>query len=290
MNLFRLYLREVKYLNLYITSGLIVIFLSYSVYAVFDAETIARLGDEDRFFEWLTAISFLTASIIFCILSFRSPNIFYILMALIFFFGFGEEISWGQRIIGFRTPEAVDMHNVQGEFTIHNLQSFNTANMGGGSKSGFSRLLEINFLFKIFTVLISLALPFAVFHIKTVSRIAKRIKIPVPPASITFLFSANWIVFKILLDYLSLPGQIFQYYDTDTEIFEFVSAFIIFVVALYFYYARNEISPGEDVKEFLLANGEKEPLRETLILSWRYSPLRYLIKIRDFLILKLPFN
>lgn len=41
--------------------------------------------------------------------------------ALIFFFGAGEEISWGQRIFGFETSEFFLEHNYQGETNLHNL-------------------------------------------------------------------------------------------------------------------------------------------------------------------------
>jgi hypothetical protein len=34
----------------------------------------------------------------------------------------GEEISWGQRLFGFATPEAVVKHNQQQEFNLHNLR------------------------------------------------------------------------------------------------------------------------------------------------------------------------
>src|SRR5690606_21726008 len=41
---------------------------------------------------------------------------------LILLFGAGEEISWGQRIFGFDTPEAIYQHNAQGEMNLHNLK------------------------------------------------------------------------------------------------------------------------------------------------------------------------
>jgi hypothetical protein len=34
----------------------------------------------------------------------------------------GEEISWGQRIFGWETPEALEEINRQGETTLHNIQ------------------------------------------------------------------------------------------------------------------------------------------------------------------------
>ena len=35
-----------------------------------------------------------------------------------------EEISWGQRIFGFRTPAVFSAENAQGEFNLHNLKFF----------------------------------------------------------------------------------------------------------------------------------------------------------------------
>lgn len=49
------------------------------------------------------------------------------LMSSVFIFGVGEEISWGQRIIGFKTPEFFLKYNTQGEFNLHNLS------FGGGT-------------------------------------------------------------------------------------------------------------------------------------------------------------
>jgi hypothetical protein len=253
MNFPGLYLKEVNCLKCYIFLCLSAIILSYSVYLVLDVETVARLGSEDHLFEWMTAISFLVASIIFIRLYFKKKNFFYILFALVFFFGFGEEISWGQRIIGFSTPASIEMLNVQDEFNLHNLEPLNTENMYGGAKSGLSRLLEVNFLFKVFTIIISLIVPIAVFHINAFSKLTRLLRIPVPPASLAVLFALNWIVFRLILDYVALSGKIFQYYDTATEIFEFISAFIILMITIFFYNSRNKIAPGEDVKEYIVA-------------------------------------
>lgn len=42
-------------------------------------------------------------------------------LALVLFAAGGEEISWGQRILGISTPEAIARVNVQGEINLHNL-------------------------------------------------------------------------------------------------------------------------------------------------------------------------
>jgi hypothetical protein len=43
------------------------------------------------------------------------------LLAFLFFFAAGEEISWGQRIFNIETPEFFMEHNLQNETNLHNL-------------------------------------------------------------------------------------------------------------------------------------------------------------------------
>lgn len=45
-------------------------------------------------------------------------------LALVSFFVAGEEISWGQRLIGLTTPEGLAQVNVQNEFNLHNIDGF----------------------------------------------------------------------------------------------------------------------------------------------------------------------
>ena len=54
-------------------------------------------------------------------------NLVYLGLTLLLFFGAGEEISWGQRIIGFKTPSFMS-NNEQGEFNVHNLSEFDSRN------------------------------------------------------------------------------------------------------------------------------------------------------------------
>lgn len=52
----------------------------------------------------------------------KLPKGFFYVAATIFFLGFGEEISWGQRIIGFATPDELVEINAQKEFNFHNIK------------------------------------------------------------------------------------------------------------------------------------------------------------------------
>ena len=84
------------------------------------------LTTEDSYVENLTAILFFLAGLLLVIVATTECRIFprciYILGCVAFMFVVGEEISWGQRIFGFDTPEYLMNINVQNEFTIHNIK------------------------------------------------------------------------------------------------------------------------------------------------------------------------
>ena len=99
-----------------------------------DESAIHLLTREDGLFEYSTATTFLVASIVTLTLFAKSisgndlfffptrRNIFYLLLGFLFLFGAGEELSWGQRIVGFDTPESIRARNVQEELNIYNLE------------------------------------------------------------------------------------------------------------------------------------------------------------------------
>ena len=82
---------------------------------------------EDRVVEDLTFVAFLAASMIAARLAwihrhgFQWVGAAYLLLAVAFF-GIGmEELSWGQRQLGFETPEWLRDVNRQGEINLHNV-------------------------------------------------------------------------------------------------------------------------------------------------------------------------
>lgn len=245
------YLKEIKYLKPYIVSAVLVIFLSYSIYLFCDDNTVITLGDEDGFFEYLTAIFFLMA-VVFLILTFRrTKNIFLIGLALILFMGAGEEISWGQRLFNFGTPKSMLKVNVQHEFNIHNLEVFNDQSLKGVKKTGLQRLLEINILYRIFSVVFLICIPLFFYHIKLRLITDKKIRMPVAPITIGIFFFISWVIFYSL-KYSVLPrGKDRWYYSTAGEIFEFLAAYIYFLTALFFYKRKDDAYLGKDIKNIL---------------------------------------
>jgi hypothetical protein len=84
---------------------------------------------EDSVLEWLQFCFVLVASLLFArigIYHLRMQQlglgILYILIGLAAFFVAGEEISWGQRVFGWGTPETLDAINHQGETNVHNIR------------------------------------------------------------------------------------------------------------------------------------------------------------------------
>jgi hypothetical protein len=105
------------------------LFVSYCILSkIFAAESYRALIREDGPIEWLQAVLYFCASVLAFVAAVRfAGNRRSVHAALYFVFSIGlffitmEEISWGQRILGFHPPVFFQKHNVQGEFTIHNL-------------------------------------------------------------------------------------------------------------------------------------------------------------------------
>ncbi len=83
---------------------------------------------EDGFTEWST-VFVLVIGIFICfrrvwLLNAQRPFLFLFmtsLLGLFFFFGAGEEISWGQRLFNIESSEFFSQNNAQGETNLHNL-------------------------------------------------------------------------------------------------------------------------------------------------------------------------
>jgi len=100
-----------------------------AVVALLDPVTFTKvLAREDGVFEWLTVLA-LSMSFVMCVhrvMVLRSAkNAAFIgvwcFLAVVCFFGAGEEISWGQRIFNIESSEWFKQNNAQSETNLHNL-------------------------------------------------------------------------------------------------------------------------------------------------------------------------
>ena len=102
--------------------------LFFTVLALFEPATYRALTLEDSWMEYLTAFWFLAAgATLFLAAGLGGGSKFargmYILAGIGLVFVAGEEISWGQRIIGFATPDYLLDINIQNEFNFHNIRT-----------------------------------------------------------------------------------------------------------------------------------------------------------------------
>jgi hypothetical protein len=93
-----------------------------------------RVIEEDRLVEWSQFALLLPAGFLFAQVSVRlirsgrtRLGVLYLLLAIGVFFVAGEEISWGQRILGLHTPESLAAMNAQQEISVHNIYSLHAA-------------------------------------------------------------------------------------------------------------------------------------------------------------------
>lgn len=111
---------------LYVVLGAAMI--SASAY-FFANEFYLKMVAEDGVFETITALVLLLISVLFLVRLIKTggtKNKYWIALNILIvlgaFFGFGEEISWGQRIFSIESGEFFANQNLQAETNLHNLE------------------------------------------------------------------------------------------------------------------------------------------------------------------------
>jgi hypothetical protein len=130
--------------------------------------TIVHLCQEDGIVENLTSLFYFIASGLFVYgaVTLRGRNVWYWGLALMCFMVAGEEISWGQRIFGVATPDALKSANVQGEMNLHNIEGVH------GSVRRLALLVVLGTCF---------AIPLGDRFVPAIRRLLDRIRMPVYP-------------------------------------------------------------------------------------------------------------
>jgi hypothetical protein len=190
----------------------IVILFFYSL-SLLPLQMLLPLIEEDGLLENLTAIFFFITSICFFLL-FMYPNLLrkskrralfttknrryvFLLLSLVFFFGFGEEISWGQRIFGFTTPESLTEVNAQNEFNIHNLEIFNVRDNDGVDRGTLAKLFTMKQLFLYCFFIYLLVVPFLKAYSSKMAGLFRKFYIPVPSIWLGLLFIGNYTLYRV---------------------------------------------------------------------------------------------
>ena len=198
-----------------------------------------RFVVEDGVFESLTAVSFFITSIGFFIAYFRAGSeanrptqpllkrLSYLVLGLIFLFGAGEEISWGQRIIGIETPEAWREINAQEETNLHNLEIFHQDDFD---------LFNTDRLFALFWGTLMVGIPALAFISPTLKNRLNGL-VPIFPWTLGLLFIFNYLLAKVVKN-LSIPAvtisnEFVSIPQSIIEIKESVYSFLFLIVVLY---------------------------------------------------------
>lgn len=151
--------------------------LAYSVLGM-NLQYEAGFGAEDGPVEYGTAICLFLSCLILMGQAVRTArfsgasSLCLVLYSAAFLFGAGEEISWGQRIIGWETTGFFAEHNLQNETTLHNL-AFGDEQL---TKSIFGSYLTVAIL------LYLVVLPLLYSRVPLVARLVDRTMLPLPSA------------------------------------------------------------------------------------------------------------
>jgi len=157
-------------------------------FAVFAAVTVllhfwhpsalATLTAEDGVVEYLTAALFLVSAVAFSAAALvrGARKLWALPLAAACFLVAGEEVSWGQRLLGLGTPDALADVNVQGETNLHNIEGVH----------GVVRAVSVLVLVTLFALL-----PLAARHIGMVRDLVDRLRFPLPPPAAAVLVLAG---------------------------------------------------------------------------------------------------
>jgi hypothetical protein len=168
------------------TAVLLVVLVAMYAALLLPDDTISWLLQEERPLEGVGALGLLAASV-FSFLLWRHERrtggprwrtLACLGLAIVFFVAFGEEISWGQRILGIETPESLEGINDQGETNLHNLSTSKT-----------------NALFQVFWLVMGVLIPLASLYEPARRRLVRLL--PILPVPLAIVFLANQAVIKL---------------------------------------------------------------------------------------------
>ncbi len=215
--------RVIKILLVAITLCSFIFYIDLSLY-----KTLVR---EDGIVENATAIILLTISIFILyrlIILWNSKSINWlilnILLVIVFFFGFGEEISWGQRIFHSESNNFFLKYNLQNETNLHNLKLYG---------------LKINII--VFTYLLGIVYGFYIFFstflfkkYQLFNKLVKIYGIPLPRLEHSIYFILSTIIIT------AIP------YSRKWELWECFNSLLIFLIFLQPFNLSEKLFPAKN--------------------------------------------
>lgn len=182
----------ISYLEVLIPTFCIAQLLAGIIIHFTDTDIFEWYIKEDGYVEsWTVIFLVLTAIIVFTkALTYQNKKIkyFYLFIGIVFLFGVGEEISWGQRILNFETPEELKALNTQNDLTVHNIKinevKLNKLIFGAGL------YLSVFSYFLLFPLL---------YHKSTTMRdLIDKLEFPVPAFRLSLLYFASFFCLMVI--------------------------------------------------------------------------------------------
>ena len=215
---------------------------SFTPFFILDNTQHLRLVEENGIYQTLTAVAFLAASILLALTYALEGNgnhfgrwesrrnIFVLLLAIVLFIGAGEELSWGQHLLGFDPPEAIAKYNRQGELNIHNLFAVAGRNADGAPKTGLDQWLTVGKLFSLFWLGYCVCIPLLAAVSSRVRRFLDHINLAIVPLWIGLVFPINHLLSKFVVQLSGADGH----YVVEVKESNFAVLFGVFGLFLYF--------------------------------------------------------
>jgi hypothetical protein len=168
------------------------------------------LTAEDSVLEWLQVSCFALAAVAAAVVAVKLRRAgvplamgFFLLLSLGNVFITGEEVSWGQRLLGLNTPDVVAGVNHQDELTLHNV----------------TRGISVQFLFNIAVLVIGLSgavVPWLLRRHPVRQRLDVRLALPPRFLGLAFLMAGGYRLGRLVL--LPSPRHVIVRYGEITEL------------------------------------------------------------------------
>jgi hypothetical protein len=182
--------------------GIVLILLAYLA-LLLPSDAVDAYVQEDGIVEWIGALGLFAASGCCFWMALRSrgrwagiKRLAALALAIVFFFGAGEEISWGQRLLGFETPAELSEANAQDETNVHNLNVFD----------GF---LTVERLFQLFWIVFAVLIPI-VCALSTGARRWLGSILPIMPLAVAILLILNQLLGNGVEAFLEANPSLFE--------------------------------------------------------------------------------
>lgn len=216
-------------------------------------EQVLRFAGREKLIELLGALFLLAASLA-CFACFRRAGrggagrplrrrFALLLLALLFFVAFGEEVSWGQHLFGFEAPETIKRQNIQGELNLHNLRVLDTFTTEGKKKTGLGFLINSNRLFDYFMVALFLIAPLLATKSPRMRDRLEALGVPLLPAAFAIPLLANLLATAVA-ELFIVRGR-YPIHLAVSEIRESNYALLCLLAALFWLHGQNAALDGE---------------------------------------------